>query len=66
MQFDEGKQLRADWPKGMICEHFEVTKEYYLGGDTGDKICTKCGKTFFNDKELDEARLEATKRKNTL
>ena len=28
------------------CDHKNLKKEYYLGTQTGDWICCKCGETF--------------------
>ena len=28
------------------CKHENIEKEYYLGTQTGDYICTDCGTTF--------------------
>ena len=28
------------------CKHPKLEKEYYLGADTGDYVCTTCGKAF--------------------
>jgi hypothetical protein len=48
MQADKGKQLRDAWvAKGSPpCEHPQLTREYILGANTGDKICTTCGEDF--------------------
>jgi hypothetical protein len=47
MQMDSAQKLRDGWEKSgnRPCEHKKVEKEYYLGSDTGDKVCTTCGKT---------------------
>ena len=48
MQADKAKQLRKEWQdKGNLpCSHLNLDKEYMLGMDTGDKVCTTCGKIF--------------------
>ncbi|MFF9175997.1 hypothetical protein [Streptomyces sp. NPDC014793] len=50
MQMDEAARLRSEWEaKGSPpCDHPSLVKEYWQGSDTGDKVCEKCGQTFFN------------------
>ena len=45
MQSSKAAQLRQSWEaKGNpYCGHPYVDKEYDLGADTGDEVCTKCG-----------------------
>lgn len=31
------------------CEHSTQDKEYHLGADTGDLVCTSCGETWWRD-----------------
>ena len=45
MQAKQAAQLRIEWGNAL-CEHPEFDKEYDLGADTGDFICTQCGKEF--------------------
>lgn len=45
MQLKEAKKLRENWHGGE-CKHLERVKEYDLGTDTGDYVCTKCGEAF--------------------
>lgn len=45
MQMDKARELRLSWGK-KHCKHPSFVKEYYLGADTGDKVCTQCGETF--------------------
>ena len=47
MQIEEAAALRRAWKaKGNPpCEHPEVDREYYLGANTGDHVCTTCGAT---------------------
>lgn len=42
MQMDEAERLRETWGN-KPCDHPNITKEYYLGAQTGDYVCTKCG-----------------------
>lgn len=42
MQYDEGLAIRKEWGD-KPCSHPVVVKEYYLGSNTGDRICTTCG-----------------------
>lgn len=51
MQSSEAKQLRKDWGK-KECNHPFFAKEYYLGTQTGDHICTVCGAEF-SKQEID-------------
>lgn len=37
------------------CEHTSTSKEYYLGSDTGDRICNDCGEVF-SPAELERLR----------
>ena len=45
MQFDKANDLRKDWREAgnKPCDHPDTDKEYYLGAQTGDYICTTCG-----------------------
>ena len=45
MQSSKAAQLRRAWEaKGNPpCAHPGVEKEYDLGADTGDEVCTTCG-----------------------
>lgn len=51
MQAKKGTQLRKEWAEkgGPPCEHSVLDKEYYLGADTGDVICTTCGETWWRN-----------------
>lgn len=57
MQHTKAKQLREIWGS-KPCDHPDFEKEYYLSSDTGDFICTKCGKEFTKDKkeEIEQSR----------
>jgi hypothetical protein len=48
VQMKKAEQLRRDWAaKGSPpCAHDVLDKEYYLGADTGDLVCTTCGDTW--------------------
>jgi hypothetical protein len=48
MQMDEAARLRKQWERAgsPACDHPRLEKEYYLGSQTGDKVCTSCGETF--------------------
>lgn len=43
MQLSESLRLRKEWGD-KLCDHPHTEKEYDLGGDTGDKVCTTCGR----------------------
>ena len=44
MQSKKAAQLRKDWGN-QPCDHPNIEKEYYLGAQTGDYVCTSCGET---------------------
>lgn len=48
MQADRAEQLRDEWALtgGSVCPHPQLAKEYILGSNTGDKVCTTCGDDF--------------------
>jgi hypothetical protein len=43
----DARVLRERWKieNGGPCDHPRVVKEYHLGSDTGDYVCTRCGET---------------------
>lgn len=45
MQAEEEKALRQAWIKkgSPLCDHSKLAREYYLGSNTGDYVCTICG-----------------------
>ena len=63
MQMEKAAKLRRRWTaKGNPpCSHPRLDKEYYLGADTGDYVCTTCVKADFGsdwpqrEKEGDES-----------
>ena len=59
MQVSEAAQLRKAWGK-KPCLHPELDKEYYLGSQTGDYVCTTCGEAFT---EHEAERLHKSKEK---
>jgi hypothetical protein len=48
MQMDEAARLREAWRQAgsKPCLHEEHEREYYLGSDTGDDACVRCGATW--------------------
>ncbi|MFE0103674.1 hypothetical protein [Streptomyces sp. NPDC059009] len=54
MEMDDATRLQKEWKaKGSpACDHPHVEKERVNGADTGDKVCTTCGQTFFNGKPV--------------
>jgi hypothetical protein len=38
-----------------VCEHPRFEREFYLGSDTGDKICTSCREVFTRGEWLEMA-----------
>jgi hypothetical protein len=47
MQMSEALKLQKAWGK-KPCDHPHVEKEYALGMDTGDLVCTTCGRAVFD------------------
>ena len=47
MQADKAAKLREQWKAAgdKPCKHEKTEKEYDLGADTGDRVCSACGKT---------------------
>lgn len=45
MQAKKAANLRRAWGE-KPCEHPAFEKEYILGAQTGDYICTQCGECF--------------------
>jgi transposase-like protein len=45
MQLQEAKKLRDQW-RDAPCNHPHFAKEYDGSSNTGDYVCTQCGKTF--------------------
>jgi hypothetical protein len=52
MQKHKAEQLRIRWAEqgSPPCDHPELDREYDLGGDTSDKVCTTCGEVFWPEK----------------
>jgi hypothetical protein len=48
MQHEKAQRLRKQWGNEP-CDHPSTEKEYYLGSDTGDKVCTTCGRVVDNE-----------------
>jgi len=44
MQSEKAAELRRAWGD-KPCDHPDLEKEYSLGADTGDYVCTTCGKS---------------------
>lgn len=42
MQHNKAQELVKEWGD-KPCEHPHIEKEYYLGAQTGDYVCTTCG-----------------------
>ena len=62
MQMDDAAELRRKWKaKGdPPCDHPHLDKEYYLGTQTMDYVCTRCGVS--NSKEYFE-KLKAERKR---
>lgn len=61
MQWEAAKRLREQWG-GKPCDHPHLTKEYYLGSQTGDWACNQCGASF-DRSEVDHIRDARTVRR---
>jgi hypothetical protein len=48
MQMEKATVLRDEWAANgdPPCSHPTIDKEYHLGSDTGDVICTTCGRVW--------------------
>ena len=59
MQMSKAKALREAWERkgNPPCAHPDLDREYDLGGNTGDYVCTTCGAA--NRREALEAEREA-------
>jgi uncharacterized Zn finger protein (UPF0148 family) len=57
MQTEKAESLRKMW-ENKYCEHPSFEKEYYLSSDTGDIVCSQCGKEFTREQisEIEEKR----------
>jgi len=58
MQADAAQRLRERWGD-KPCDHPDTEKEYYLGAQTGDRVCTKCGRSvgWLEDENLPNPRI---------
>jgi hypothetical protein len=48
MQAKDANRLRQKWGD-KPCTHPKFDKEYDLGAQTGDYVCTTCGEAFWRD-----------------
>lgn len=50
MQIDRAGELRRAWEaKGSPpCDHPKLDKEYHLGAQTDDVVCTTCGESWWH------------------
>lgn len=60
MQADKAEILRKKWGN-KPCNHPDLDKEYILSAQTGDYICTTCGKVFFSREEAEQDRKNISK-----
>ena len=54
MQMRKVQTLRDEWGD-KPCDHPDYDRENYLGADTGDKVCTQCGRVLI-DEEIERIR----------
>ena len=47
MQLSEATKLAKIWGN-KPCSHPSLEKEYFGSADTGDKVCTVCGKAVYD------------------
>jgi hypothetical protein len=50
MQMNDAKELSNQWGT-KPCDHPNFAREYFLGANTGEYVCTQCGQAF-TDKEV--------------
>lgn len=50
MQSEEAKNRRLEWGN-KHCDHPNFVKEYYFGAQTGDFICSQCGREFTKEEK---------------
>jgi len=55
MQANDAEELRKEWGE-KPCSHDHVEREYYLGGHTGDYVCTTCGRDFTSMEAVEHDR----------
>lgn len=55
MQAAKAARLRMLWGD-KPCDHPELQKEYELSGQTGDFVCSTCGKEFTREEGLEHRR----------
>lgn len=51
MQMQKAQGLRDAWARkgNPPCKHPSLDREYHLGADTGDVVCTTCGQTWWSN-----------------
>ena len=59
MQYEKAMKLEETWGN-KPCSHPSFQKEYYLSHQTGDYICTQCGKTFTPQEKADVEKRRGT------
>ena len=50
MQSKKAALIRQEWGD-KPCDHPDFDKEYMLGAQTGDYICTQCGRCFMREEK---------------
>lgn len=53
MQFDDAIKRREHWGS-KLCNHPSLEKEYIHGSQTGDYVCTQCGRVVELEERSDE------------
>lgn len=61
MQMDKAQALKKSWGD-KPCGHPEIDREYCLGAQTGDYVCTTCGETFMSSSGWRHAQAEFLKK----
>lgn len=55
MKLEEANERKENW--GIRpCKHERLEKEYYMGAQTGDKVCVTCGSTFWMGEGVSKSR----------
>lgn len=55
MQYNRAGEIKTNWGD-KPCNHPNIEKEYYLGAQTGDVMCSQCGKGFCSKEQWEKER----------
>jgi hypothetical protein len=63
MQIRQAAELRQRWGD-LPCDHPELEKEYDLGAQTGDYVCTRCGEARWGSDWVQQERMKNSQEAN--